>query len=337
MNLNNRLAIAILLLLTLSACSKTYRNLLIETSHPSAQMLPKHIKSLTLIDRASTADFTSYEEQQMQQYFFDNNFQVSTVVLDSLAADTTLKALGQLLYDSEIYDVVIPQERYYAHQNKYYEMPAPMNWDTVAQICFDYQTDAVLALERYYNKIFTDYTLYEGNFGVATINSAYQVVANIYDPSKQEISQQVVIADTIVWQEGGASAEEVFANLPSIHASVKQTAIQAALDIDARIAPQWRQENRIFFLLDKEDADGSHVISLATHQDWDKLYAYWLNLEKSKAKSVQSKAQFNLALACEMQGNIAEAIGWVEKSLNTKYMQQSRNYLNILLKRKSEQ
>ncbi|MFV0521372.1 MAG: DUF6340 family protein [Mangrovibacterium sp.] len=334
MNFNKLLSISFVLI-TLSSCTSSFRNIVIETSHPSAQMLSNDIKSLTLIDRATTADFNTYDEKKTQQYFFDNNFNTNALMLDSLATDTTLKVLGQLLYDSGAYDVVIPEERFYSHDKKFYEMPASLSWDEVNRICSDYNTDAVLSVERYYNKIFTSFESYDGEYGAATINSAYNVVANIYNPSTREITQQVVASDTITWQQSGSSTKKIFLNLPSITNCVIQTGIQSALDIDARISPQWKRENRIFFTLDKDDSSGNKVIDLANQQEWLKLYEYWLPFEQSKKSSVKSKAEFNLALASEMLGKIDESLTWIEKSLNTKYTQQAKNYMNTLLKRNS--
>ncbi|MFV0553438.1 MAG: DUF6340 family protein [Mangrovibacterium sp.] len=314
----------------LTACTSSYRNILIETATPAAQMLPAEIKSLTLIDRASTADFTRYDEQEMQQHFFDKKFNTQAVVLDSLASDTTLMALGQLLYESSAYDVVIPQERYFPSGKKFYEMPTPLTAAEVSQICNDYQTDAVLALERYYNKVFTSYSAYELDYAVATIKSAYQVVINIYSPTTERSVQQVVVSDTIIWQKGGISTEDIFSNLPSIHQATIQTAIQSALDIDERISPQWHRENRFFFFVDKDDPEGKKAMDLANKQEWANLHGYWLTFEQSSKKSIRAKAQYNLALASEMLGNKEEAISWIEKSLHTKYTQQAKNYFDVL-------
>ncbi len=322
--------------LALSSCTSSFKNIVIETSHPSAQMLPDGIKSLTLIDRATTSDFSRYNVKETQQYFFDRNFNVNAVMLDSLASDTTLKALGQLLYESGC-DVVIPEDRFYPHESKYYEMSAPLNWAKVDEICSDYNTDALLALERYYTKISTTYNTYDGQYAVATIQSIYNVVADVYYPKERKIVQQIIVNDTISWKQEGMSTEEIFKQLPPVTSCVTQSAIQVALDIDGKISPQWKRENRIFFILDRdEESEGAKIIDLANNQEWLSLYDYWLAIEKKATKSIKYKAQFNLALASEMLGSIDDALSWIEKSLKTKYTQQARNYMDTLLKRKSQ-
>ncbi|MFV0366242.1 MAG: DUF6340 family protein [Mangrovibacterium sp.] len=318
---------------TLSACTSSFRNITIETAIPSSHKISSEVGSFTLIDRATTADFNAYDKQKTQQYFFDHKFNTSVVVLDSLATDTTLKALGQLLYESGAYDVVIPEGRFYAHENKYYEIPNPLSAEEIKRLCRDYNTDAVLSLDRYYNKIFTDYTTYDDEYAVASIRSAYNIVVSIYTPTDKGTGHQVVVSDTISWQQGGTSTQDIFLKLPPITDCLIQTGIQSALDLDAKISPQWKRENRIFFTLDPDDSDGKKAIQKTNQQEWTDLYAYWLNFEKSKKASTRSRAQFNLALASEMLGNMDESLIWIKKSLQTKYTQQGKYYLDTLLQR----
>ncbi|MFV0289941.1 MAG: DUF6340 family protein [Mangrovibacterium sp.] len=337
MKKNNLFLNISLLLITLSSCSSSYQSLVIETAHPSSMLLSNEIQSLTLIDRATTTDFATYNNQRLQQHFFDKKFNTEAVILDSLASDTTLKALGQLLYDSKAYDVVIPEKRHYPHVNKFYEIASPLSWEEVEQICSDYETDAVLALERFYNKVFARYEIYDNEYAVATIHSAYNVVANIYHAEKRKIYPQIIISDTISWQQGGVQSQEIFTNLPTIAESIQRTAIQAAMDIDEKVSPQWHREKRILFIVDNEDPKGTMAINLANQNEWLNLYGYWKGIESNSKGIKKSKTQYNLALASEMIGNIDEALVWIEKSIQNKYMQQSRNYMDILLNRQAEQ
>ncbi len=333
--------IAIIILLCSSCANHAYRNISIETAHNPSQVLPNNIKSIAIVDRATNEDFQVYDKQKTQQYFFDKKFNTDAVILDSLASDTTLKVLGQLIYESGYFDVVIPSDRYYPHQNKYYELPNPFNWSEVEQICSDYNTDAVLAIERFYNKIFTSYSVHNDNYGtpyaVASINSKYDIVAKVYNNVTKEILEQITISDTIYWQKMGTSSKQIFIELPSIKECLIQTGIQAALDIDSKISPQWKKEKRIFFLLDKDEKNEySKILDKASENDWDSLHNYWLKFENSSNKSAKSKAQFNIALSYEMLGDINKAIEWANYSIETKYMQQTKNYLNILNNRKKE-
>ena len=69
------------------------------------------IQSLTLMNRSITPEFSNFDEDSLQRYFYRKQFDVTTYVLDSMAPDTCLKAIGDLLYESGRFDIVVPVER----------------------------------------------------------------------------------------------------------------------------------------------------------------------------------------------------------------------------------
>jgi len=327
----------LLLLFLFSSCSSSYKTLLIETARPSVQLLPEEISSLTLVNRGITGDFQNFNEDSLQQYFFTRGFDYDSVVLDSLAADTTLKALGELLFESGRYDVVIPEERYIDRNKAFYLMPESLDWDEVSSLCNTFNTDALLVIERYYNKILTNYSVFatpsgEPQYAKAQIDSKYDAVVKIYDPSRQKIIRQFAVDDTISWQDGDTSTKAIFSRMPTIKECLIQTGIQIALDIDERLSPKWVKESRIYFVINQNDMP--RMTNFANDHKWQEAYDYWLGYANSEKASVKSKAEFNLALCSEMLGNLDQAIEWANKSYYTKYMQQTQNYLITLKKRK---
>ncbi|PTN09337.1 DUF6340 family protein [Mangrovibacterium marinum] len=324
------------LLLSFSSCTSSYKSLVIETAQPSTHLLPEDIHSLTLVNRSITADFQDFDKDSLQQFFFSRGFRYDSVVLDSLAADTTLKALGELLFESGRYDVVIPEQRFLERHKEFYLVPEKLDWTEVSALCEEFDTDALLVIERYFNKIMTDYKTFNDSNGdaayaSASIDSKYDVVVKIYDPVRQEIIRQLVVDDTISWRDGGYSTEKIFDQLPLIKECLIQTGVQAALELDDKLSPNWVKENRIFFVIN--DTDASQIALLAHDNKWQEAYDYWLQYAESAKTSVKSKAEFNLALASEMLGDIDLAIEWANKSYFTRYMQQTQNYLLTLKKR----
>ncbi|WP_163711868.1 DUF6340 family protein [Mangrovibacterium lignilyticum] len=336
---NKQLLYSLLFLMFLfSSCASSYKNLLIETARPSSHMLPDDINSLTLVNRGITGDFQNFEADSLQQFFYSRGFDYNSVVLDSMAADTTLKALGELLFESGRYDVVIPEERYLDRNKAFYLMPEKLDWDEVSEMCNTFDTDALLVIERYYNKIMTKYKVYASPDGTpqyasASIDSKYDAVVKIYDPARKEIIRQLVVDDTISWQDADSSTKALFSRLPKIKDCLIQTGIQVALEIDSHLSPSWVKENRIFFLI--EDGDASRINKLAEEHNWQGAYDYWLSYSNSDKKAIKSKAEFNLSLASEMLGDLDSAVEWANKSYYTKYMQQTQNYL-LKLKQRQE-
>lgn len=300
-------------------------------------MLPEHITSLTLMNRSISNEFRRFNADSLQRYFFARNFKVSAVVLDSVAADTTLKVLADLLFESGRYDVVIPKDRNFERELKFFRVPDELDWNEVRQICDEFQTDALLVMERYFNKLITDYTIHAAIPGYeeyvsASIDSRYDAVVKIYDPAKEEIVRQLVVADTISWYDSDLSTKGLFARLPSLKECLIQTGIQVALDLDGKLSPGWVRDKRGYFVIRKDDA--ARITRWVEQNDWQSAYDYWLPDADSGNKLVRSKALFNLALASEMLGHVDEAIRWANESYHSRYHTQTERYLYKLGKRK---
>ncbi|MGD9928776.1 MAG: DUF6340 family protein [Mangrovibacterium sp.] len=325
------------ILLLFISCTSSLKTVSIETAKPSSDLLPDQIGSLTLMNRAITGDFRDYDKDSLQRYFYKNGFNVSSIVLDSLAADTTLKVLAELLFASGRYDVVIPQEYNFHRDLKFHQIPEELHWDQVRRICSEFNTDVLLVIERYYNKLITDYTVHPALLGYeeyasAAIDSKYDAVAKIYDPTSETVIRQLLVADTISWYETDTSTERLFRRLPSIKECLVQTGIQVALELDSKLSPTWVQENRSWFLIDKKDFN--LIDRFIRENNWQAAYDYWLPFAASSKTSTKSRAEYNLALASEMLGDVDLAIEWANKSYFTQYHKQTENYLYKLKRRK---
>lgn len=327
----------LVLLLIFTSCATSYHTISIETARPSQAILPKNIHSLTLMNRSISGEFRNFNTDSLQRYFYVQNFNINTVVLDSTAADTTLKVLGDLLFESGRYDVVIPKDRNFFRDLKFFRVPEELDWDEVNQICKEFRTDALLVMERYYNKIITRYRIHpqtpeSQEYHSASIDSKYDAVVKIYDPVKKEIVRQIVVSDTISWFDSDLTIKSLFAKLPSIKQGLIQTGIQVALDLDSRLSPAWISEKRGYFLIEKNDLP--RVSGWVEQDDWQSAYDYWLPYADSGKKSAKSKALFNLALASEMLGRIDESISWANQSYRSEYRIQTEQYLYQLGKRR---
>ncbi|WP_053181538.1 DUF6340 family protein, partial [Sunxiuqinia dokdonensis] len=200
-------------ILLLASCASTYKTVYVEVAKPSSYLLPNDIVSLTLMNRAITDEFNNFPADSLQNYFYRRGFEVSAAVLDSTAADTTLKVLAELLFESGRYDVVIPEERNIPRSESYFQVPQPLEWDYVSEICETYETDALLVLERYMNKVMTNYMKVPySEMHEASIDSKYDAIVRIYNPARKEILQQLIVADTIYWAEADYSQKNLFTN-----------------------------------------------------------------------------------------------------------------------------
>lgn len=323
--------------LSLSSCATSFKTVYIQVAKPSENLLPNDIVSLTLMNRSMSREFHDYPADSIQHYFYQKGFDVNAAVLDSTAADTTLKALGRMLYESGRYDVVVPKNRNIPREQAYFAIPPRLSWDFVRQICKEYNTDALLVLERYIDKIRTKYDLYESSYAEevnrATIDSRYNAIIRIYDPKNEKIVQQVTITDTIYWDEQDPSLRYLFTHkLVPIKEALIETGTQIAMDLNSKLSPKWQTEARGYFSI--KDDGSSLLASDIKNNNWHSAYDYWHKMLTSEnSKSLKSKLEYNLAVASEMIGDINGAAEWATKSYKTQYRQQTDTYLLQLKQR----
>ncbi len=342
--LRNHLSYILLSIVAIMALScSQYRTITIENQRPPKVQIPDEIQSLTLMNRSLTGEFRNFNEDSLQRYFYRKEFKVNTNVLDSMASDTCLQAIGELLYESDRFDVVIPVERNIPRDSKYYIIEQPLDWDYVDNVCKNYNTDALLVMEKYVNRVNTrfeaevDQLHSDGSANYSYFYASYDVIYDsffrIYYPAKKEIVGQIFISDTIFWENGDVDQRTLFKNLGSIKKGLISTGIKVALDLDSYISPAWIPDDRGIFIIDKKNETEQKLIG---DSDWTQLAEYWQPLTESKNRSVRSKAEFNMALACELDGRIDDAIAWISKSHQSSYRNQTEIFLKKLKQKKAE-
>jgi len=337
--ITTNLAITVFLsCICLVSCKSNYAILTIENATPAKEELSTDIQSITLMNRCITNEFENYREDSLQNYFYKKGYQLSKVVLDSTAADTILTALAALLFESGRYDVVVPVER-----NMYRSLPGEMLSDTlnpeqVSKICKNYNTDALMVLERFSTKTMADYTS-EKVFNkdascyvyYATLDLNYSAVLRIYKPGNKTLVKEINLNDTISWESTDWSQVQLFKKIPSIKQALINAGIKVALDVDEKLSPTWISEKRGYFLFEQNNDRGQQLMN---EKNYEEAAKYWAEMAQSKNKKIRSKAEYNLALADELNGNIDGAIEWGLKSFYSYYRYQTETYLKKLKTRK---
>jgi len=326
--------------ITLASCKSNYAILTIENIQHAKEELSPDIQSITLMNRSMSSQFLNHREDSLQMYFYRKGFQLSNIVLDSTAADTTIRALADLMFESGRYDVVIPLERNFKRSQSYEIIPDTLQPDQVREICTDFKTDALMVMERFITKTMADYSeekyadasgpVYSYN---ATLDLKYNAVFRIYKPGAKTLVKEIELNDTIYWESSDYTQERLFSKLPSIKQALINAGIKVALDVDSKLSPTWAPEKRGYFLFKSKDDQGQLFMS---ENKYDDAAKYWSEMAKSTNKKTRSKAEFNLALISELNGNIDQAIEYGLKSFYSHYRFQTETYLKKLEARKKE-
>jgi hypothetical protein len=331
-----------LVLFLASSCVST-KIITIEIPQKAQKELPDRIQSLAIVNRTVDENYTDIESDSIQNIFYLQNYDVDTFIYDLQAVDTMLMALGELLFESGRYDYVIPENRFVeAEKNAFYSQAMP--WSEVKEICETYNTDAVLSVDMYNARVVTAYSkdryADETSVGFVSISTAqmvivYDVLINVYDPYEEIMLAREFFKDTLLWEDAANSANNLFKRFTPVKQGLSEASVAVALDFSDKISTLWQQERRPLYI--KGDSNLKHAGTLVDNAEWEQAVALWKETaENTKSKSTKSKAQFNIAIAYEISGDIDNAINWALDSYNTMYHQITYQYLELLERRKKE-
>lgn len=332
----------ILLALLAFSCIST-RTLVIDIPEPASGELPARIQSLTLVSQTVDEKYTNLETDSLQNIFYKQQFNLDTVIYDFQVADTTLKALGELLFESGRYDYVIPEDRFLdAPRSSLLAREIP--WEKVNDLCETFQTDAVLSLDHLKTRVITSFDSesffdpFQGGFNSAakaSIKIQYDALFRVYDPLEEKILLRQFITDTLYWEDADVSARNLFSRFTPVKQALTETGIVIALELTDKIAVRWRPERRTYFA--KGNSEFRQASQIAMEGNWATAVEKWKEIaEKAGSNTLKSKAQFNVALGYEILGNIDLAIQWALNSYNTMYRPLTYEYLETLKRRKNE-
>jgi hypothetical protein len=334
-----KMTLLLLIGIALVSCKSNFAIITIENMQHAKEELSPDIQSITLMNRSMNNQFRNYNEDSLQMYFYRKGYKLSNIVLDSTAADTTLKALAKLMFESGRYDMVIPLQRNLKRNPSYEMLPDTLRPDQVREICTNFNTDALMVLERFVTKVMALYSeerpFYaikgnEGSFN-ATLDLKYSAFFRIYKPGAKTLVKEIELNDTIYWESADYTQEGLFSMLPSVKQALINVGIKVALDVDSKLSPTWIPEKRGYFLFEKKDDQGQLFMD---ENKYDEAGKYWDEMAKSDNKKIRTKAEYNLALINELNGDIDKAIEYGLKSFYSHYRFQTETYLKKLEARK---
>ena len=320
------------------------QSIIIEIPQKSKNELPESIQSVLLVSRVADETYSNLSADSIQRIFYLQNFNYDTIIKDSMVIDTTIKAMGEILFGSGRYDYVIPENRFLPSE-KNTLLIKELPWSEVDDLCETYNTDALISLDYLKTSISTSFNR-ESNFNpfqggfysviVAKMSIKYEALIRVYDPAQEKILVRKLLQDTLFWEDYDNSINALFSRFTPVKNALMETGIATALDFTDEITPNWKREWRNFF--SGGDNRLKEAALLVRNNQWDSAMAIWGEIENNaKSKSLKSKVELNIALGYEMRGDLNKAIEWAVKSYNTMYHPNTYEYLEILKRRINEQ
>lgn len=135
---------------------------------------------------------------------------------------------------------------------------------------------------------------------------------DVYDGITAETLARLSAKDTIVWEI--VSRNELKQSL--LNQKINEIFAGAALDIGDNISQnffeKWESETRSLYYL--FGSEWEEALNAAASFDWGRASEIWMRIVSSSKNKVAACAAYNLAVACEMQGNKDLALEWLSFS-----------------------
>jgi hypothetical protein len=298
--------------LFLSACV-TVRNCPIEILQPARVTFEAPKK-----DIAVCASQTLFSDAIM------SNESATGVPADSLIANI-LFSLQRFWEEAPGYE----DARFFVYIANDNELPEVSDFDLVARL------DRLQVNNTYYGQ---QYAYFEWE---AYLYVHYAARWSIRDKSGA-LLDEYTDRDLIVWPSGIRPGKaEAVANLPDIQDAWWDMGIALARNCAARIVPQWHKGIRHVYMINKFPELSQQAYTAMQNDGYGRAFDIWetmlLSCRKNGQKRTKSQIAYNMAVACEFQNQLDQAVRWAQKSASLKRKFGTVDYLNLLHERQQHQ
>jgi hypothetical protein len=168
--------------------------------------------------------------------------------------------------------------------------------------------DGVLSLEDY---VITDTMLLRSNEGWQYVEEVTRVKTSwrLYQLD-QLASYDFTFNQNYSWDRG--SDPEEIKSTRIQNEIYKETMYRAGQEAAQKIAPYWKDLERVYFPYGNEDF--AIAAKFMRDGNWREAAAIWGTYVNSKNKVTAAKAMFNMAICSEMAGNLEMAREWLKRS-----------------------
>lgn len=174
----------------------------------------------------------------------------------------------------------------------------------------------------------------EDDYKLQYLMAPFTSVVRVFDAEKVQFIKYIPLRDTVAWEVWIPSESEKIAIPATAFQDLQRASEYFAKELAATFMDQWETQDRVIFVYNKRDWNLAYDHALAFA--WDESMKIWLDLVKGTNAKEVACAAFNLALACEMQGNFELAQKWLDLSQKTYDLPEAQYYKELLQERKKQ-
>ena len=294
--------------------------------------LPENARSIAIVNRS----LTTGEEKSAK---------VSEAILsteigsDFLASDACVKGVYDGFRRIPGAEMVFPSEgRLLGTGTR--EIPPPIPWETVEEICEKEGTDLLLVLETFDSntdlmaRAATEQITSIVTTGKPKVTPPSQVRMNVsaylrlYDPVQRQVADQ--------YEHSGHMMVNAVGGIPPGDA-LPRAAYEAGLAYADRFLPGSYRVRRKLYKRTGGNARRQFKAGYRRTEvaNWNGAMELWEPLTEHPKRKTAGRASLNMAVSNEVKGNTGAALGWAQRSYELYRDKLGRDYSKILLRRRA--
>jgi hypothetical protein len=259
-------------------------------------------------------------------YVAENNGEQTTFRNDSLQAVETAMGIKEALEEfTTLADYDIPVYNFYSFCK---DTTCVNNLESITEndllvIVKDVKIVAYQRAERI-----------DENYFTVGIYASYTATFEVYDAVTREYSHKETLSDTLVWDKNTSDIEQTLSELPSLEEATQLAAVEIGKSYARRLSPFWITVQRFFFIPSNKDLQ--QAADYAENADWSEAMKIWEQYAGNSNRKTAAQSAFNMALACEINGNYELAMEWLQYAEKLYTIKEVNGYRAILQRRINE-
>lgn len=329
----------LLMLLPLAFASCRTSSVQVEMLRPATISFPKQIRQVGIINRSLPSKSQGFKN------FLEGFITGESIGADREGSQECMRGLATGLNSNpRLTGVVIEGVDFRGTGTA--EWPEFLHWQDVNDLCSRFRVDAIIALETFDS----DISLRKGSREVErTIDKKKVMVTEytgdlrlvvrsgwtIYQPQGRQIIDRNAFADEMKWSETGVSPEDVMRKFPSKRAAINESGRFSGGKYAVRISPTWMTESRSYYR--KANDEFIRAANYVKRGNWKDAVSIWRRYARDADTKVAGRANYNMALASEVEGNLPVALEWANRAWQDYGLKKARNYTELLRNRIRQQ
>ncbi|WP_298734452.1 DUF6340 family protein [uncultured Chitinophaga sp.] len=323
--------------MTFISCKST-ELVYIHVTKPAPVTLPAYVKTPGVVNRTTIA------AQHKAVDAVDKVFSLEGAALDKEGAQSSISGLTTALLQNNRFDDVKTLGELDLSTSAPGLFSAPLSWETVDKICHDNHVDALFSLELFDTDSKISYAAQPvslktplGNVpGIehqASMLTTVKTGWRIYDPAARNIVDEFPMARDITFSAKGINPAAAAAALLNRKEAVKQVGAEAGLQYANRLIPYRIRVTRDYYVKGTDNFRTAR--RKAQTGNWDGAAALWKKETTNPNSTVAGRACYNMAIICEINGELDLAIKWSQKAYEEYNNRLALNYIRILKNRQA--